>query len=236
MKRRKRQPRLQKLATMTPSASPDEDAATLIQRLAERKAEGLAFPQARLAEIQAKMTPEWQANMRGRIAALNAMAAAPRSKLPKLYALMEVVGELRAPHLACNAGCSFCCKTIPVEISDLEANLIASVTGRQPAKLPPGRHTIPGDAPGRVNTPCPFLKDDLCSIYEHRPYSCRSLGVVDRDSLTCHPENTTLARAKDPRAVPVSMTKMQAFDPTYQELHRRPGTVWADIRQFFPER
>lgn len=217
------------------SSSPDETEAVL-ERLAARKAEGREIPQARLAAIDAAMTPEWQAGMRARIDSLNAMAAAPRSKLPKLYALMEEVGALRAPHLACNAGCSFCCKTIPVEISDLEAKLIASVTGRTPAALPPGRHTIPGNAPGRTNTPCPFLKDELCSIYEHRPYNCRSLGVVDRDSLTCSPENTALARAKDPRAVPVSMTKMQAFDPTFQELHRRPGTVWADIRQFFPER
>lgn len=85
-----------------------------------------------------------------------------------------------------------------------------------------------------MNTPCPFLDNGLCTIYEHRPYNCRSLGVVDRDSLTCDPVNTALARAKDPRAVPVSMTKMQAFDPAFQELHRRPGTVWADIRQFFP--
>jgi hypothetical protein len=30
------------------------------------------------------------------------------------------------------------------------------------------------------------------------------------------------------------MTKMQAFDPLYITLTKRGGTVWADIRQFFP--
>lgn len=210
------------------------DADSIMQRLAERKAEGRGESVARLAAIERDMTPEWKASMQTKITQLNHAASSPRSKLPKLYALMELVGEVRAPHLACNAGCTACCRTIPVEISDLEAKHIASVTGRKIAALPPGRHTIPGSSPKHVNTHCPFLIDNLCSIYEHRPYNCRSLAVVDRDSLACSEENTALTRAKDARAIPVPMTKMLAFDPTYATLTGRPGTVWADIRQFFP--
>jgi Fe-S-cluster containining protein len=210
------------------------DSAHLMERLAERKTEIHAERLARLAAIDSKMTPEWKANMFSRVNILNKTAGSPKSKLPKLYALMEEVSELRAPHLACNAGCSHCCRSIAVEISDLEARHIASATGRAMAMLPPGRHTIPGNAPGRVHTPCPFLKENLCSIYAHRPYNCRSLAVVDQDSLTCSEQNTALTRANDPRAVPVPMTKMQAFDPSYMDLLSRTGTVWADIRQFFP--
>jgi Fe-S-cluster containining protein len=211
-----------------------DNAKSIMQRLAERKAEGRGESTARLEAIERDMTPEWKASMQGKITQLNHEASSPRSKLPKLYALMEVVGEVRAPHLACNAGCNSCCRTIPVEISDLEAKHIASVTGRAMASLPPRRHTVVATTPKHVNTPCPFLVDNLCSIYEHRPYNCRSLAVVDRDSLTCSEENTALTRAKDARAVPVPMTKMQAFDPTYLALTGRPGAVWADIRQFFP--
>ncbi|MDO9237844.1 MAG: YkgJ family cysteine cluster protein [Aquabacterium sp.] len=211
-----------------------DESALVMQRLAERMAEGRTEASARLAAIEQSMTPSWKAAMHTKLAALTRESASPRSKLPKLYALMELVSEVRSPHLACNAGCSACCRTIPVEISDLEAKHIAAATGRAPAVLPPGRHTIPGNAPGRTNTPCPFLVDNLCSIYEHRPFNCRSLGVVDRDSLTCSEENTALTRANDPRAVPVYMTKMLAFDPLFSELTNRAGTIWADIRQFFP--
>jgi len=211
------------------------DADSILQRLAERKTEGRTEATARLAAIERDMTPDWQASMHASITKLNSEASSPRSKLPKLYAMMELVGEVRAPHLACSAGCTSCCRTIPVEISDLEAKHIASAIGRPHAVLPPGRHTIPTSSPQYVNTPCTFLVDNLCSIYEHRPYNCRSLAVVDRDALTCSPENTALTRAKDPRAVPVPMTKMQAFDPSYAALTDRSGTVWADIRQFFPK-
>lgn len=211
-----------------------DDTDSVIQRLVERKAEGRTESTSRLAAIDKDMTPEWKASMQARIAKLNHEASSPRSKLPRLYAMMEEVAAVRAPHLACAAGCTACCRTIPVEISDLEARHIAHATGRVMATLPPGRHTIPGHSPRHVNTPCPFLVDNLCSIYEHRPYNCRSLAVVDRDALTCSEENTALARAKDPRAAPVPMTKMQALDPSYAALTDRSGTVWADIRQFFP--
>lgn len=211
-----------------------DGADSVIQRLIERKAEGRTESTARLAAIEKDMTPQWKAAMQARIVKLHHEAAAPRTKLPKLYAMMEEVAAVRAPHLACSAGCNACCRTIPVEISDLEARHIANMTGRAMASLPPGRHIVSGQSGKHVNTPCPFLVDNLCSIYEYRPYNCRSLAVVDRDALTCSEENTALTRAKDPRAVPVPMTKMQAFDPSYAALTDRAGTAWADIRQFFP--
>ena len=83
-------------------------------------------------------------------------------------------------------------------------------------------------------SPCTFLVNDQCSIYEHRPFNCRSLASVDRDALTCHEVNTALTVAKDPRAVAVVMSKAQQFEPVYHKLVNRPSTVWADIRQFFP--
>jgi Fe-S-cluster containining protein len=203
----------------------------ILHQLAERKAEGRQESQARLAAIDQAMTPEWKAAMHGQVAKLQHEASSPRSKLPKLYSLMEQVGEVRAPHLACGAGCASCCRNIPVEISDLEAKHIAAATGRAAANLPAGRHSL---KPHQIKHPCPFLENNMCSIYEHRPFNCRSVAVVDRDALTCGEENLALTRAKDPRAVPVPMTKMQAFDPLYITLTKRGGTVWADIRQFFP--
>lgn len=201
-----------------------------LQRLAELKADNHTEARARLAAIEAVMTPQWRTTMHTKIEGLSKEASSARSKLPKLYALMEVVGELRAPHVSCKAGCSACCRIIPVEISEQEARHIAAATGRASVTLPPGRHTNLS----RVDKPCPFLVEDKCSIYEHRPYNCRSLAAVDRDALACSDENSALTHAKDPRAVPVTMTKMQAFDPLYRELTDKKGMAWADIRQFFP--
>lgn len=203
---------------------------SMLQRLAELKADNHVESKRKLAAIEEAMTPQWKKSMHERVAGLSSQASSPRSKLPKLYLLMEEVGELRSQHVACKAGCSACCRTIPVEISDLEARHIAAATGKAMAKLPAGRHTVLQN----VQTPCPFLLENQCSIYEHRPYNCRSLAAVDRDALSCSEENTALTRAKDPRAVPVVMTKMKAFDPLYLEIIGRKPVAWADIRQFFP--
>lgn len=205
------------------------DSPSILERLAELKADNHAEGLTRLAAINQSMTPAWKESMRSRLDNLAKTASSPRSKLPKLYLLVEEFGELRSPHVACKAGCSACCRTIPVEISELEAQHITQATGVAHAKLPPGRHT----SPDFQSTPCPFLIDDRCSIYEHRPYNCRSLAVVDRDALTCSEVNTALTIAKDPRAVAVVMSKTPQFDPLYRQLASRPGTVWADIRQFF---
>lgn len=206
----------------------------VIELLVARTASGREGALSRVRAIAEKMTPEWDADMRRKIVNLRNTNASPKTKLPKLYQLMETVAHLRAPHLACKAGCDACCRTIPVEISELEAKNISSISGREFVKLKPGRHTIQGFDKKWRNTPCPFLKEGLCSIYEYRPYSCRSLGVADIDELACDPVNTELARKGDPRAVAVSMTKMQAFDPIYQEINAGPNAAWGDIRQFFP--
>lgn len=208
-----------------------DESADLLARLAELKADNQAEGLARLAAIDEAMTPPWRAAMQGRIDGLVHQASSPRTKLPKVYALMEEFGELRAPHVSCKTGCSTCCRRIPVEISDLEAEHISKATGIAHVALPPGRHT----RMGFVDTPCPFLVNDLCSIYEHRPFNCRSLASVDRDALTCSDLNTELTRAKDPRAVPVVMSRTPQFDPVYLKLTRRGGAAWADIRQFFPQ-
>jgi len=207
----------------------------MLQRLAERKAEGRDYELAQRAAFDKDMTPEWRAEMHRKIDQLSREASSPRSKLPKLYALMEEVGDLRGPHMACSAGCGACCRTVAIEISDLEAQHIAAAIGRPAKTFPPGMQPKVIGTTGKVDMPCPFLKNESCSIYPYRPFNCRSVAVLGKDELLCSVENTLLTRAGDPRAVPVPMTKMEAFNPLYLQLTKRPGTAYADIRQFFPE-
>ena len=207
----------------------------MLQRLAERKAEGREYELAQRAAFDKAMTPTWRAEMHEKIARLSLEASSPRSKLPKLYALMEEVGDLRGPYMACSAGCGSCCRTVAIEISDLEAQHIAAAIGRPAKTFSPGMQPKVIGTTGKVDMPCPFLKNDSCSIYQHRPYNCRSVAILGRDALLCSVENTMLTRANDPRATPVPMTKMDALHPLYSELTKHPRTAWADIRQFFPE-
>jgi len=202
-----------------------------LERLAQRKAHNDSMT--RFAAIDAQLTPEWKAGMTERLRGLDMLAASPRSKLAKIYAILDDVNALKQPHAACKAGCNACCH-IQVEISDREAQRIGAAIGKKPAALPPGRLTTPMDQLGRRDTPCPFLVDGNCSIYPDRPYVCREMTVLDLDALACSFENMALARAGDDRVFRVP----QAKAPPVAEVHARvvahPNMTLADIRQFFP--
>lgn len=144
----------------------------------------------------------------------------PRIKrLEQLRALAQTVNEASMPFAACKAGCSHCCH-IPVSLSALEAQLIGKAIGRKPAE--PNGSFIAEDWGYRY--PCPFLKDSRCSIYEHRPLSCRTHLNLDVDALLC--------RLVPGAAVPVPYMDMTRFQMAYIEItHNQP---LSDIRAFFP--
>lgn len=210
--------------------NPDTSHTRTLAGLAELKADNHAEGLAKLEAIQQAMSPAWHEATQARIHALTHAAASPRTKLPKLFALVNEFSDVRDPHVACKAGCSACCRRIPVEITDLEARHISQVTGIPMVNLPPGRHT----SMDFINQPCTFLVNDRCSIYEHRPFHCRSLASVDRGALTCSDLNIDLTIQKDPRAVAVVMSKAQMFEPLYQSITVSARMVRADIRKFFP--
>jgi Fe-S-cluster containining protein len=83
------------------------------------------------------------------------------------------------PAAACQAGCTSCCH-IPVSITRFEAGRIAAATGHP---MNPSPSAAPVEASHK--SPCPFLKQDLCSIYEHRPIACRTHLNLDTDPLLC---------------------------------------------------
>jgi Fe-S-cluster containining protein len=110
--------------------------------------------------------------------------------------------------LACQKGCASCC-TQSVTMTSLEGKMIldflkvggrdkgllellaqrakgnkgAALTTNQFAKACLEHQEIPEDALGGWNfTPCVFLREELCSIYEVRPFGCRSFGSFERCS------------------------------------------------------
>ncbi|MBL6750406.1 MAG: YkgJ family cysteine cluster protein [Nevskia sp.] len=159
--------------------------------------------------------------------------ASLRSKLRRLQGLMSRTRAVAAPHVPCRKGCSACCH-LQVEISQVEAEMIGEATGRRPQTLQPGFQATPKEQLGRSDTPCPFLLDNACSIYEIRPLVCRNHMIADVDNLLCGFDNLALAMAQDERAVPLPLFDAGPVFRAYRSLNLARKQAWADIRQFFP--
>jgi len=82
--------------------------------------------------------------------------------------------------LSCRKGCSYCCNNA-VEILALEAVYISNKTNTE---FRIGRHPVDH------SSPCPFLKDNLCSIYEYRPLVCRTYGSLEPSEICEDPTAT----------------------------------------------
>ncbi len=93
-------------------------------------------------------------------------------KLKDIYKYLEDYGDFVKTFSVCSKGCSHCCK-IDVTITELEAKLIEEETHR---KRKP-RQLI---ASTGHTSPCPFLGDGgECTIYEVRPFHCRTFHTLD---------------------------------------------------------
>lgn len=82
--------------------------------------------------------------------------------------------------LACRCGCSSCCKThrdipvYPIEIVGIYWYIIEKVKEPLRAKIKSSLISH------RKGEPCPFLIDDVCSIYPMRPLACRQFNVFGK--------------------------------------------------------
>ena len=74
----------------------------------------------------------------------------------------------------CKKGCSYCCH-VDVGITIIEAQYIALNTGHKYTPVKKRQHK----GYHKTKTPCPFLVDDNCSIYEFRPLACRMFYSLD---------------------------------------------------------
>lgn len=150
--------------------------------------------------------------------------ASSRSKLRKVYNLVNELMEYSKPYTACDKGCSSCCN-INVMISEVEAELIAQKIGTKPVPLRASKSREVGYFNG---IPCPFLKSDACSIYEDRPYVCRQHVCFDESSYWCDP-----IRTNDVKEMPLlRFTEAEAAVLDIGKLES--GGIFADIRDFFP--
>lgn len=100
----------------------------------------------------------------------------------------EVMSRPEGKRIACKQGCSHCCY-LRVEITNDEADLLmALATDWSEEDKEHLRRQAKGDAyPGKEflakipfeDRRCPFLKNNECSVYEHRPALCRTYFAAD---------------------------------------------------------
>ena len=93
------------------------------------------------------------------------------ARLKKIYDLADKIAAINDDIIVCRKGCSYCCN-IPVEITPLEANYIATNTNHAIVnrKKPPGKIGY-----------CPLMDKQTaeCTIYEFRPFNCRVFSTYD---------------------------------------------------------
>lgn len=152
----------------------------------------------------------------------------PRStewKAARLAALRDKLVGIVAKESCCREGCSACCH-MATAISTSEAKVISKHTG-----LP--FNDVEFDLPDRseqvkkyMGVPCPFLKDNRCSIYEVRPSACRA-----NFNISDYPEICSITEAPG-RTVP--NLNMQALWYAEAAVALEKYDTVADIREFFP--
>jgi uncharacterized protein len=149
--------------------------------------------------------------------------ASARSKIGKIYRLMDQSSEVRAPQMACTRKCADCCR-MNVSISGLEAKLIAEATGLKVAAV---EDSVKHELDRFVGVACPFLRDDLRTIYEHRPMVCRNHASFYVTAKWCMPEYSLRTGAP--------MVNFSGIDEAYVAVSSGRGRmILADTRDFFP--
>lgn len=105
---------------------------------------------------------------------------APIKKLWRLYELMDELATHTEKFTPCDKGCNCCC-TYPVTVSDIEIQIIEDNCGAK-------RNELIVKQERESFTPCPFLKNGTCSIYDARPFVCRRHVTMTETNEWCQPE------------------------------------------------
>ena len=157
--------------------------------------------------------------------------ASAKSKRRKVITIATRVTDALSPYVACRIGCSDCCH-MNTMIYEHEAIRLAEVTGRKMVRLAyrPINEVFAHGA--KFNgKPCPFLREDRCSVYEDRPLVCRTHHSLLDNPTSCNMD-----------IPPTKQTRPPMYDPDLLEepyialnVKHNPAEPWGNIAEFFPD-
>jgi Fe-S-cluster containining protein len=156
---------------------------------------------------------------------ISQMNARTSIKLQEVLRTADLIFAYAGNFAACARGCGHCCH-VHVPIADFEAKYIEDHTGTTPVAL--GRSLRHDRMEFSGKTPCPFLTNGECSIYQSRPLTCRMHLNFDIDNFWCLHENWNKPEATIPRP------DIHPLMDAYHLLCGKTPPVVADIRDFFP--
>lgn len=161
-----------------------------------------------------------------RVAGMNAK---PMIRINPILDLLGRFSDAASPYVACKRGCNHCCH-IQVAITGVEAQLLGSKIGVRPAKLNPPQ-LRPRDSFG-YNTPCTFLENGECSIYEHRPFACRNHSSFEMTDEACRLTNSDGSPRQGGKLLTPEFPGVKEALNVVVNLVGK--TEYADIRDYFP--
>ena len=146
-------------------------------------------------------------------------------KLKEVLNTADQIFDHAGKFAACARGCGHCCH-VSVPITQFEARYMGDNLGIKPIEL---KQSIKLELTEYgSHTPCPFLQQGECSIYEYRPLTCRMHMNFDRDNYWCLHENWQKPEAEIPRPT------IQPLIDEYHMTISQVAPIMGDIRDFFP--
>jgi hypothetical protein len=153
------------------------------------------------------------------------ISARPVVRLKEVLSTADQIFGHAGKFAACARGCGHCCY-VSVPITQFEARYMGENLGIVPVEqIQTIKHELTEYG---SHTPCPFLENGECSIYEYRPLTCRMHMNFDADNYWCLHENWKKPEAEIPRPT---------IDPLIDAYHTvisNVAPIMADIRDFFP--
>ena len=154
-----------------------------------------------------------------------------KSKRKKIITIATRVTDALSPYVACRVGCSDCCH-MNTMIYEHEAIRLAEVTRRKMVRLAyrPINEVFAHGA--KFNgKPCPFLREDRCSVYEDRPLVCRTHHSLLDNPTSCNMDIPSAKQIRPPMYDP------DLLEEPYIALNvkHNPAEPWGNIAEFFPD-
>lgn len=179
----------------------------------------------KLDDFFATVPPEIRSKVVGLPKKIASMNAGTPAKLREVLRTADMILDYAGRYACCARGCGHCCH-VHVPIAAFEAAYVSQHTGVRPVPLARSIRHDRMEYSGA--TPCPFLQNGECSIYEARPLTCRMHLNFDVDNFWCLHENWNKPEAEIPRP------NIQPLMDAYHLLAGKTAPVVADIRDFFP--